>query len=63
MQPRRITIQTRVDEELFKTVQSICEIHNMTMSEYLRLALKNELANEKQMFKVLANKLNKTVKG
>lgn len=56
MQPRNITLQTRVNADFYDRLQVLCEIKNMSVSEYSRNAIMKAVSNEKQMYKALLEK-------
>ncbi len=53
---RTLTIQTRVDPDLYNTLSRLCEMRGQSLSEYLRNALREALAGEKEVYKMLLKK-------
>ncbi len=53
---RSQTIQTRVDDDLYETLHKICDMRGQTLAEYLRNALREALANEKEVYKMMLAK-------
>ncbi len=53
---KTLTIQTRIDEQLLQTLHKLCELRGQSIAEYLRNALREAMANEKDVYKQMLNK-------
>jgi len=47
MRPFRGSLNVRIGEELHKNIATTAALHNMTINEYIKTALQNQLAKEK----------------
>ncbi len=53
MQPRNITIHPRITSEFYLRLQKLCEIKNVSVSEYCRTAIMAAVKKEKDVYQML----------